>query len=277
VTAAERRAEDRERLEGAIRDLMSSEGWQRWAETRSRFHSYSFHNTLMIAAQCPSATRVAGYRAWQKLGRQVRKGERGIKIFAPMVFRPKDGDDQEQKPRVLFKVVSVFDIAQTDGEPLPEIPGAPIEGDSHKEHLATLEDFAGTLGYSVTYEALTGGRKGYCAPTEHRIVIESAMAPNRQVKVLVHEIAHALGVDYTDYSRGDAEVIVEAAAFIVCGALGLDTSSESLPYVAAWGEANDLDALKSYAATVDEIAGKLEEALGLGRKSTGPAAEAVAA
>lgn len=279
MTPEERRAEGRERLEEAVRDLMTSEGWQRWAETRSRFHSYSLNNTLLIAAQCPTASRVAGYKAWQKLGRQVRKGERGIRIFAPMVIRSKvaEGSDDEPATRLLFKVVSVFDISQTDGEPLPEMPGAPVEGDSHKEYLGTLEDFAATLGYSVTYEALSGGTKGYCAPDARRIVVESSMAPNRKVKVLVHEIAHALGVGYDEYGRKGAEVIVETATYIVCGTLGLDTSSESLPYVAGWGEGDDLDALKKHAATVDEIAGKLETALGLGRKSAGSAAAEVAA
>lgn len=278
MTPAERRSEAREQLEAATRELMTSEGWRRWAETRSRFHSYSLNNTILISLQCPHATRVAGYKAWQKLGRQVRKGEKGLKIFAPMVFKskPEPGSDDEERTRLLFKVVSVFDISQTDGEPLPELPGAPVEGDSHKEHLPTLEDFAATIGYSVTYEAMTGGRRGYCNPTAKSIGIESAMAPNRQVRVLVHELAHALGIGYDGYGRGGAEVIVETAAYIVCGALGLDTSSESLPYVAGWGGADDLDALKKHAETVDEIAAKLETALGLGRKSRPAAAEVAA-
>lgn len=282
-SALERREEDRERLEAAVRDLMTSEGWQRWAETRSRFHAYSLNNTLLIAAQHPDATRVAGYKTWQQLGHQVMKGERGIRIFAPIggpckacagkggkVFPEgflQCGRCMGQGRWQSFKIVSVFDVSQTEGDPLPESSVAPIEGDSHKAHLAELEDFASSLGYSVTYDAIGGGAKGYCDLKGHRIVVESSMSPNRQIKVLIHEIAHALGVDYDGYGREGAEVIVEAATYIVCGAIGLDTSTESLPYIAGWGEAEDLQSLKKHAATVDEIAGKLEAVLGLGRKT----------
>jgi antirestriction protein ArdC len=157
----------------------------------------------------------------------------------------------------------VFDIAQTDGEPLPEPPCEPITGDSHAGYIAMLEDYARSLGYTIEYRPLEHAG-GYCDPVEQKIVISTNVASaNAHVRVLVHELAHAHGISYRDYGRDDAEVIVETAAVIVCGALGLDTSGESVPYIAGWGEANDLAAIQKHAATVDEIAGKIEQACGL--------------
>ena len=119
------------------------------------------------------------------------------------------------------------------------------------------------MGFSVDVEDLEHAG-GYCDAKAKRIVLASGLgSANAQVRVLVHELAHAHGVSYKDYGREDAEVIVETAAVIVCGALGLDTSGESIPYIAGWGEANDLDAIRKHAETVDEIAGKLERACGL--------------
>jgi hypothetical protein len=116
----------------------------------------------------------------------------------------------------------------------------------------------------VERELLEHGHGGYCDPQRKRIVLSAHLeSANARVRVLVHELAHAHGVGYRDYGREDAEVIVETAAVIVCGALGLDTSGESIPYIAGWGEANDLEAIGKYAATVDEIASALEAACGL--------------
>jgi antirestriction protein ArdC len=164
---------------------------------------------------------------------------------------------------VFFRSVSVFDIAQTDGEPLPEPPSEPITGDSHERYIEQLEVHARSLGYSVASEDLEHAG-GYCDHRARRIVVSrNVEAPNARVRVLVHELAHAHGVGYSEYGREDAEVIVETAAVIVCGSLGLDTSGESIPYIAGWGEVNDVEAIGKYAATVDEIASKLESACGL--------------
>ena len=283
---AQRRAEDRERLEAAVAELASSEGWKRWLSARSRFHNYSVGNCLLIALQCPHATQVASLKTWNSLGRRVVKGERGIRILAPMTVsrakrdreqvsagigasvaqtvaanRPELGDETET--RVLFKSVAVFDISQTDGEPLPEPPVEPITGDSHAEYLEPLERFAAELGFSVTYtDDLPAGVGGSCNTTAKRILVKASAPANARVRTLVHELAHALGVGYADYGREAAEVIVESAATIVLGSLGLDTSGESVPYIAGWGD-GDVKALREYAAKVDELASRLEQAVGI--------------
>jgi antirestriction protein ArdC len=214
--------------------------------------------------QRPEATHVAGFKAWQQLGRQVRKGEHAIRIMAPMPVKERDELGQETGERVIFfRAVPVFDIAQTHGEPLPEPPSEPITGSSHERYIAQLEAHARSLGYSVDSEPLEHAG-GYCDVRSERIVVSSNVeAPNARVRVLVHELAHAHGVGYADYGREDAEVVVETAAVIVCGALGLDTSGESIPYIAGWGEANDLEAIGKHAATVDELASAIEAACGV--------------
>lgn len=286
--AAQRREEDRERIESAVRALASSEGWMQWMNTRARFHNYSLGNQLLIAMQCPEATRVAGYRVWQSMGRQVLKGQRGIRIMAPMSFKVKGGEskraglstpasasavaatartsiydggrDSDDETRVGFRAVSVFDLSQTDGDPLPELATEPITGDGLAHYLPPLVKLAAEIGYSVTLEDIPGAAGGYCDYTNKRIVVEASEPENAQVRTLVHEIAHALGVGYKEYGRGDAEVIVDSVAFIVLSSLGLDISGESVPYVAGWCDGNP-DALKAHAATVDELAKRIETAL----------------
>ncbi len=256
--------EAREQVERSVRELLSSDGWRRWAETRARFHSYSMGNCMLIAMQCPEATQVAGFKAWQQLGRQVRKGERGIHIMAPMSIKDRDDSGEETgEVRTFFRTVSVFDVAQTDGEPLPEAPREPITGDSHAHYLDPLKDLARSMGVAVYEYAPTSEAQGFYDAKGKRIVISTELAPNGKVRTLVHELAHAHGITYKDYSRGEAEVIVETAATIVCGSLGLDTSGESIPYIAGWGEDGDLEAIKRHAETVDAIARTIETACGL--------------
>jgi antirestriction protein ArdC len=259
-----RRAEQRRQIERAARELLTSEGWRCWVQTRAKFHRYSFNNCMLIALQAPEATQVAGFRAWQQLGRRVRKGERSIKIMAPMGIKEHDADGQETGERIVFfRSVPVFDIAQTDGEPLREIPREPITGDSHAHLLEPLTAHARSLGFSVDRESLEHAG-GYCDARARRIVLSTNLgSANAQVRVLVHELAHAHGVSYKDYGREDAAVIVETAAVIACGALGLDTSGESIPYIAGWGERGDLEAIRKHAETVDQIARELEQACGL--------------
>lgn len=260
----QKRSEQREAVERAVRELLTSDGWRRWAETRATFHKYSFGNCLLIAQQAPEATQVAGFRKWQELGRQVRKGERSIRIMAPMSVKERDETGQETGERLMFfRAVPVFDIAQTDGEPLPEAPREPITGESHERYLAPLKGLARSMGLAVYEYQPTSDAQGFYDEKGKRIVISTDLAPNGKVRTLVHELAHAHGVTYKDYSRGEAEVIVETAATIVCGALGLDTSCESIPYIAGWGEDGDLDAIKKHAETVDTIARSIEQACGL--------------
>jgi hypothetical protein len=273
---AERRQADRDRLEQAARALLSSEGWQRWVRVRSTngLSRYSFHNQLLIAMQRPDASYVAGFRAFLQLNRCVRKGECAIRILAPMSVRRREAEqaersvtnESERPRRIVFRAVSVFDVSQTDGlpgtEPVSlESPSQPIQGDTHAHLLPALEQLAGELGYSVARRPLDGPADGWCDSQKREIVINDELPANAQVRVLVHEIAHALGVGYSDYGRRRAEVLVDTVTFIVCGAVGLDTSGSSVPYVAGWGESGELDAIRGYAQTIDEIARRIEDSL----------------
>ena len=272
TTAAERaarRAADRDRLEQAARALLSSDGWQRWLRVRATngLARYSLGNQMLIALQKPDATFVAGFRAFLKLNRSVRKGEKAIRILAPMTVRQRDADDaDEDERRTVFRSVAVFDVSQTD--PLPgrdpvalEPPREPISGDSHAHLLTPLENLAAELGYSVRYLPLDGGADGWCDPERMEIAVNEHLAANAQVRVLVHELAHALGVGYRQYGRQQAEVLVDCVTYIVCGSAGLDVSGESVPYVAGWGEDGALDAIREYAGTIDTIARRIETAI----------------
>lgn len=236
-------------------------------------------NTLLIAFQCPQATHVAGFRRWLELGRYVRKGEKGIRILAPVRYRRRNTEDKseperdnEQQP-VGFRLAAVFDVSQT--EPLPgvepaplEPPSEPVSGDSHARLLTPLEQHAGTLGFTVDYEPLEG-RAGYCSAREARIVIDDGLPANGKVATLVHEIAHAHGIDYQTYSRPEAELIVESVACIVCGGAGLDTHSESVPYLAGWNDAQAAERIKLLAGKIDEIARAIECAIDTSARDVG--------
>lgn len=281
--AARRRA-DRDRLEQAARALLTSEGWQRWVRVRAAngLRRYSVGNQMLIAMACPEATFVAGFRAWLKLDRCVRKGEKAIRVLAPMPVRRRDGDptpatESDSEVRVLFKAVAVFDVSQTDAlpgrEPPPlSPPSRPITGDSHADLLPRLQRFAGELGYAVEQRSLTGSASGWCDPEAKRIVVDAELPANARVRVLVHELAHALGIGYADLGRRRAEVLVDCVTFIVCGAVALDTGGESIPYVAGWGEDGELDAIRAYAETIDAVARRIERAVLDGEQTSGAVA-----
>lgn len=278
----ERRRADRQRVERAVRALLTSEGWQQWVRVRSTngLARYSFGNQLLIAMQRPDATYVAGFRAFLALDRCVRKGERAIRILAPMAVRRRDEQTGKEEPEpreekgekeaetlTVFRGVSVFDVSQTDPlsgrEPVPlEPPCEPITGSSHQHLLASLQALASELGYAVVYRSLPGEADGWCDYEEREIVVNEDVSPNAQVRVLVHELAHAQGVSYKDFGRRKAEVLVDTVTYIVCGSVGLDVSGESVPYIAGWGEKDDaLGAIREYAETIDKIAKRIEDAL----------------
>jgi len=219
----ERRQAQRRQLENALAALLTSEGWRRWLQTRATLHAYSANNTLLIAQQAHERgidpTHVAGFKAWLRLGRCVRKGERGLRIWAPMRLKAREQDGEETgERRVGFRTTSVFDVSQTDVlpgvEPAPLTPPCePIEGDSHAHLLTGLENLAAELGYSVRELPLVGSADGWCDPKRHEIVVNEQLAPNGCVRMLVHELAHALGVGYEEFGRARAETIVDAVIF----------------------------------------------------------------
>jgi len=265
---AERRHADRDRLQQAALALLSSDGWQRWVKVRSTngLARYSFNNQMLIALSKPDASFVAGFRAWLALGYQVRKGEKAIRIFAPMNVKEHDAITREEtgKTRTLFRAVPVFDLTQVDpGEnPTPlQPPREPLDGDSHQHLLAPAEAFARSLGYTVSFEPVPGSASGWCDAKRKRIVIDAEQSPNAQLRILIHESVHALGVDYKSYSRAQAEVIVDTTTLVILGAVGFDISGETVPYVAGWGENGALEAVTEFAQLIDTLATRVETAI----------------
>jgi antirestriction protein ArdC len=293
---AERRERDRALMAEAVEELRTSEGWGRWLRARRHFHKYSFRNQLLIALQRPGATRVCGFAAWLKLGYAVQKGEHGSYIWAPC--RPsrrrmreweEAGADPAKKPRTFYKLVKVWDRSQV--APLPDFPGGPapldppghpVEGDGLADRLPALVGFAEELGLEVVIEPIPGAASGYHEPATGRIVIEEtgpAFSANAQVAVLIHETAHALvrhdrREDDPRLTYAEEECVVECVAFGVCASAGLDTSGASVPYVAGWGVGGEIG---RYAALIDRLASRIEEAVGGPRPRSAEEGMAIAA
>jgi hypothetical protein len=232
-----------DQLVAAIEGLVSSEEWRAMLEVSARFHSYSFNNQLLIYLQCPDATRVCGYRAWQRLGRQVRKGSRGIKILAPCRKRvsPTEDEDKNEVERIEiltgFRVVHVFDISQTDGEELPEVAPRRLTGKVSQRLIDALEQRVDEEGFTLRREAIArSSRNGYADFERRLVVLREDLSGAQTAKTLIHELAHLLLHRDTDLcDRAVAEVEAESVAFVVASALGLDTSDYTFPYVARWG------------------------------------------
>jgi N-terminal domain of anti-restriction factor ArdC len=267
-----RRKADRDRLEQAARSLLTTDGWQRWIKARATngLSRYSLGNQMILAIEAYrrgfAPTYVAGFRAWLQLNRVPRKGE-GIRILAPVAV--KDRNEQREETgakRMFFKAVTVWDVTGTDPlpgkEPVPLAPPSqPITGDSHHQLIAPLIAHAGELGYTVEIRDLPdNGPGGWCDADQHQIVVAAGPA-NRQVRTLIHELAHSHGLHYADLGRARCEVLVDCVTYICCAAVHLDVSGETVPYVAGWGEDGALDAIRAYAATIDEIARRIEDAM----------------
>src|SRR4051794_37527946 len=267
-----RRKADRDRIEQAARALLSTDGWQRWIKVRARngLSRYSLGNQMILAIETYrrriTPTYVAGFRAWLQLNRVPRKGE-GIQILAPVTVKERDEHDEETGGmRVFFKTVTVWDVTGTDPlpgkDPVPLAPPAePITGDSHHHLIAPLIAHAAELGYTVEIRDLPEhGPGGWCDAKHRRIVVASGPG-NQQVRTLTHELAHAHGVGYEQYTRAQAEVLVDCVTYCVLGSVGLDVGGESIAYIAGWGEDGALEAIREYAQTIDTIARRIEAAL----------------
>lgn len=255
-------------LTEGIGRLTSSATWERHLEIQSRFHHYSASNVLLIAAQRPDATRVAGFTAWRRLDRFVRRGERAIWILAPMVVRsaPGEADDEERRVRG-FKFVPVFDLSQTDGEALSSVCDR-LGGEDPGGCYAALCRVAASVGFSVEDHDFRGASNGDCTHATRRIRVEVANAPAQRVKTLAHELGHALLHERVE-SRALAELEAESTAFVVCRALGIDSGCYSFGYVATWaggGEAaiagikSSCEQIQRAAATILQSCGARVEA-----------------
>jgi hypothetical protein len=267
-----RRKADRERLEQAARALLTSEGWQRWIKVRASngLARYSLNNQWLIAIEAHARgitpAYIAGFRAFLDLNRCVRKGEKAIRILAPVTVKQRDTDGENTgETKTFFRTVPVFDVSMTDPlpgkEPVPlSPPSQPITGDSHSHLIPPLIAHAGQLGYSVEIRDLPeNGPGGWCDPKGKQIVVARGPA-NRQLRTIVHELAHAHGLGY-DLGRERCEVLVDCVTYIVCSSVALDVGGESIPYIAGWGEHGELDAIREYAATIDTIARTIEDTL----------------
>jgi antirestriction protein ArdC len=219
-------------LEEGILRLTSSDAWRDYLVFQSRFHRYSFGNVLLIAAQNDQATCVAGFRAWCRHDRFVRKGEKAIWIVAPMVGKTSDPTQQEERVIRGFKYVPVFDVSQTEGRDLPSV-SSKLAGDDPEDFYSRLQDVAQSFGFRVEDHEFQGMVNGDCSPSEHRIRVEVRNRPAQRVKTLAHELAHALLHDGED-DRALAELEAESTAYIVCQQLGLDTGDYSFGYVSTW-------------------------------------------
>lgn len=272
---AERRAQERERMQNAIEELRSSDGWQTWLATRSRFHRYSLGNQLLIASQHPDARRVAGFHKWLELGYHVRKGEHGIYIYAPCPPSKKQIQEAQQKgeepPRTFFRMVAVFAQDQIEAlegaEQAPlEPPHRELEGDSLEPVWGPLVKLAATIGSEVSVD-WTGQAGGYYEPATRRIVIsDQAASVNARVRTLVHEIAHALvradrQDDDPQLTYAQEELVVESVAYSVTGTLGLDASGSSIPYLTSWSTNTDLEVLERTAKLINRLASRIEDAI----------------
>ena len=283
---AEKLKEITDRLEQGIAELFDSERYKEYLKVMSKFHNYSFRNTVLIAMQKPDASLVAGFSAWKNnFGRNVMKGQKGIKIIAPSPFKIKQEmekiDPHTQKPVIgkdgkpvteekeitipAYKVVSVFDVSQTEGRELPDIAVDELTGDvdRYKDFFAALEK---TSPVPIGFEKIEGGAHGYYHLENKRIAIDEGMSQLQTLKTAIHEIAHAklhdidLNAPKDEQPRVDRrtrEVEAESVAYTVCQHYGLDTSDYSFGYVAGWSSGRELAELKSSLETIRSAAAEI--------------------
>ena len=264
-----------DQLDEGVRSVWSSEAWTRWLDTLAKVHSYSLNNTLLIAMQMPGATRVASYRSWQRdFGRYVKKGEHGIEVLVPMVVKgkPEDPDeapqDEEGTPErrrlVGFKVGHVFDVSQTEGEPLPEI------AEQVSADVSNFDYMMGAIRAVSAYpiEVVDGlppevnglfSRMGY-------IAVRRGMPEGQTVKTALHELAHSVMHDGPTEDLPDRsmrEVQAESVAYAVSAALGLDTSGYSFGYVASWATGKSDEEMRACMRAVRDAASQIIDRLEL--------------
>ena len=279
-----------DKLEQGIKELFESERFKEYLRTMSKFYSYSFNNTLLIAMQKPDATYVAGYTSWQRnFDRQVMKGEKGIKILAPAPYKTQEErekiDPVTQKPvigadgnavtetvevlRPAFKVVSVFDVSQTDGKELPDIIVDELKG-TVENYEAFFDALKQESPVPISFEDILGCAKGFFSPVESRIAIQEGMSEIQTVKTAIHEIAHAKlhafkpdekAAPEDKKDRHTKEVEAESVAYTVCQRYGIETSDYSFGYIAGWSSGKETKELKSSLDTIRKTAAEMIEGI----------------
>ena len=275
-----------ERLEQGVKEIFTSERYTEYLNTMSKFHNYSFNNTLLITMQKPEATLVAGYQAWQKkFNRHVKRGEKGIQIIAPAPIREKQeiekidpvtkepviGDDGQPETEIVemviprFRVTTVFDVSQTEGEPIAELEVPELTG-SVQFYDTFMEALQNISPVPIHMMEIEGEAKGYYHQTEKYIAIQENMSNLQTMKTGVHEVSHALLHDREVMDaegilkdRTTKEVEAESIAYIVCNHFGLDTSEYSFTYIASWCESKDMKALRASMDTIRKTSAEVIE------------------
>lgn len=288
-----------DKLEAGIKALFESEAFKKYLSTVAKFHNYSLNNTILIAMQRPDSTYVAGYTAWKnQFGRQVQKGETGIRILAPAPYKKQmeiDKVDPHTGQKVMnpngtmakelkeimvpaFKVVNVWDISQTEGRPLPTIGVDELTGNVHQYEMF-LEALKRSCPVPIGFEQIGSGAKGYYHTVDHRIALQEGMSEVQTIKTLIHEMTHQalhsknpkeLPPDEPKLTRNAKEVEAEAVAYTVSQHYGIETSDYSFAYIAGWSHDKDTPELKAsldrIRKTADELITGIDEQLGLIRE-----------
>lgn len=251
-------------IRAGVQDLLTSDGWKAALAFRQTFHQYSLFNALLIRSQRPEATLVAGYKRWLQHGRQVQRGERSIKILAPITRKDKTTDETRV---VGFRFVSVFDVEQTKGDPLPD-QHAPVilsgDSDAITDLTTRLTTHLQNDGVQVDTSEHLGGANGTYTPNDQRIHILANLPPLQALKTLAHEAAH----HYLQHTptldlreRAFRELEAETTAFLVLHAFGLDSSSYTFPYLAHWSLSDDLDDIIRAGDRASRVATQLTTAI----------------
>lgn len=281
-----------ERLEQGVKDIFTSEMYTTYLHTMAKFHNYSFNNTLLIAMQRPDATLVAGFQAWKnKFNRYVKKGEKGIQIIAPApikeveerekidkdtglaVLNENDEPEMERVEYVVprFRLTTVFDISQTDGEPIPSLEVNELTA-SVKDYALLTAAIGQVSPVPMRFDEIEGDAKGYYSDADKEICIQVGMGESQTIKTMIHEVAHAM-LHNSDLmkqhgeekDRLTKETEAESIAFTVCSALGIDTSDYSFPYVASWASGKEMkelkDSMDTIRLTAADFLAKLEAAI----------------
>ena len=275
-TQKERIQEITEQLEAGVAAVFESDAYKAYLKCMSKFHNYSLNNTLLIALQRPDASLCASYTSWQKdHGRQVRKGEKGIKIIAPCKYKveleEKDEDgNQKLAERTGFKVVTTFDISQTEGPELPTVGVNELVGEvgDYRKLFKALTEMCPVPIYT---EDIQNGAKGYYSDVDRKIVIKSDMSQLQTIKTMIHEMAHEklhakenLDKDHP-VDRRTKEVEAESIAYTICQHYGLDSSDYSFSYVAGWSSGKEVKELKAslerIRSAADEMITGIDKAL----------------
>lgn len=259
MASDEKYEEITEKLLYGISEVFHGNRFKQYLQTMSKFHSYSFRNSLLIHLQMPDAKRVAGFESWKNFNRYVKRGQKGIAIFAPCLIKKKfqpesEGSEKDREVTeqtfVKFKITHVWDVSQTEGDPLPsfcdELTG---KVDRFEQIFSMLKEIS---PYNISFEQIPSAVKGYCNFVNKKIAIQIGMSDEQTIKTLIHEIAHSLLHEDSEKSREQEEVEAESVAFIISDFLGVDTSSYSFDYVALWSREMKTAELQEILANIQQ-------------------------